>query len=44
MVIIIRKVYKNSSTKQKLITIPKDADINSGDYVLIEKVFKTKNG
>ncbi|MBS3749553.1 MAG: hypothetical protein KGY65_08335 [Candidatus Thermoplasmatota archaeon] len=32
-----RKVWKNRSNNQKLITIPKDSDIEEGDYVWIEK-------
>lgn len=35
---IIRKVWKNSQTEQKLITIPKDSDIQEGDYVQVIKV------
>jgi len=32
-----RKVWRNKSNNQKLITIPKDSDIEDGDYVWIEK-------
>ena len=32
-----RKVWKNKSNGQKLVTIPKDSDIQDGDYVWIEK-------
>jgi len=35
---IIQKVRKNSSNGQKIITIPKDCDINIGDYVRVFKV------
>lgn len=35
---IIMKVWKNKSRNQKLITIPKDCDIEEGDYVEIRKV------
>ena len=35
---IIKKVWKNKSNKQKLVTIPKDCEINSGDYVEIKKI------
>ena len=36
----IRKVWKNNSNGQLLITIPKDSDIDEGDYVKIKKVEK----
>lgn len=36
--IIIRKVWKAKSTNQLLITIPKDSEIEEGDYIKIEKV------
>ena len=36
--IIIKKVYMNKNTKQKLITIPKDCDLEAGDYVSVKKV------
>lgn len=32
------KVWLNKGNNQKLITIPKDSDIEPGDYVKIEKV------
>jgi hypothetical protein len=32
-----RKVWKNKANGQKLVTIPKDSDIEKGDYVWIEK-------
>lgn len=35
---IIKKVWVNKSNKQKLITIPKDSEIQEGDYVEIKKV------
>jgi len=35
---IIMKVWKNKIRNQKLITIPKDCDIEEGDYVEIKKV------
>jgi len=35
---IIRKVWKNNQTQQKLITIPKDSDIEDGDYVQVTKI------
>jgi len=35
---VIRRVYENKSTGQKLVTIPKDSDIQVGDYVKLEKV------
>jgi len=35
---IIMKVWKTKKNKQKLITIPKDCDIEEGDYVSVEKV------
>ena len=35
---IIRRVWKNKQIDQKLITIPKDCDIDEGDYVEIKKV------
>lgn len=37
---IIKKVYINKESKQKLITIPKDSDIEEGDYVQIYKIKK----
>jgi hypothetical protein len=35
---IIMKVWKNKLKNQKMITIPKDCDIEEGDYVKIIKV------
>jgi hypothetical protein len=35
---IIQKVWKNKGANQKLVTIPKDCDIEEGDYVSIKKV------
>ena len=35
---IKRKVWVNKGNGQKLITIPKDSDIEDGDYVWIEKI------
>lgn len=35
---VIRKVWSHKSTKQKLITIPKDSYIEIGDYVEVIKV------
>ena len=35
---IIKQVYFHSKAKQKLVTIPKDSDIQAGDYVSIKKV------
>ena len=35
---VIMKVWKNKAKNQKLITIPKDCDIQDGDYVEIKKV------
>jgi len=35
---IIMKVWKNKANDQKLITIPKDCDIEEGDYVEIKKM------
>lgn len=35
---IVRKVWKNRSNDQLLITIPKDFDIQEGDYVKVSKV------
>jgi len=37
---IIKVVYENIGSKQKLVTIPKNCDIKPGDYVFIEKVRK----
>lgn len=35
---VIMKVWKNRIKNQKLVTIPKDCDIEEGDYVEIKKV------
>lgn len=35
---IIMKVRQNKATGQKLITIPKDCDIEDGDYVEVKKL------
>ena len=35
---LIMKVRKNKSSEQKCVTIPKDEDIQAGDYVRIIKV------
>jgi len=35
---IIMKVWKNRLNNQKLITVPKDCDIQEGDYVEITKI------
>lgn len=35
---IIMKVWRNKQINQKLVTIPKDCDIEEGDYVEIKKV------
>jgi len=35
---VIMKVWKNKAKNQKLITIPKDCDIQEGDYVEVKKV------
>lgn len=35
---VIRKVWLHKATNQKLITIPKDSYIESGDYVEVIKV------
>jgi virulence-associated protein VagC len=37
------KVWKNKSNGQKLVTIPKNIDINEGDEVLIEKSEENEN-
>ena len=36
--IIIMRVRTNKRTKQKTITIPKNCDIEEGDYVKVQKV------
>ena len=35
---IIMRVLKNKARNQKLITIPKDCDIEEGDYVEVKKI------
>jgi hypothetical protein len=35
---IVMKVWKNKTINQKLITIPKDCNIEEGDYVEIKKI------
>ena len=35
---IIQKVWKNKGANQKLVTIPKESEINEGDYVEIKKI------
>lgn len=35
---VIRKVWKNKKTNQKIITIPKDSSIQAGDYVEVKKI------
>ena len=35
---IIMKVWKNKLRNQKLITIPKDCEVEEGDYVEVKKV------
>lgn len=35
---VIMRVWRNKFNKQKLVTIPKDCDIEEGDYVKISKV------
>ncbi len=35
---IIRKVYENKQSKQKLVSVPSKSDIVKGDYVMITKV------
>lgn len=37
--VVIKKVWKKSND-QKMVTVPKDSDIEAGDYVRIEKVEK----
>jgi len=37
---MIKKVWKNTNNNQKLVTIPKNSDIEAGDYVSIKKVEK----
>ena len=38
--IIRRKVWKNKSNGQKLVTIPKDSNIEDGDEIIIKKAKK----
>jgi hypothetical protein len=33
-----RRVWQNKANKQKLVTIPKDCDIEPEDYVWVEKI------
>ena len=40
---IIKKVWKVKSTGTKYITVPKNCDINTGDFVELVKIEKTKN-
>lgn len=35
---IIVKVWKNRTVNQKLVTVPKDCDIEEGDYVELVKI------
>ena len=35
---VIMRVWKNKAKNQKLVTIPKDCDIQERDYVEIKKV------
>lgn len=35
---IIRKVWVNKSNGQKLVTIPKDCDIESGEHIEIKRL------
>lgn len=37
---IRRKVWQNKGNKQKLVTIPKDSNIETGDEVWLEKIQK----
>ena len=41
---VIAKVFLNKTSDQKLITIPKDCDIEAGDYVKIIKMKVIENG
>lgn len=41
---IIQKVFLLKFNNQKLVTIPKDCNIEPGDYVRIEKIEDKKNG
>lgn len=38
MTLIIAKVFSVKDNRQKFITIPKDCNIQPGDYVKIEKI------
>lgn len=35
---VVCKVYKNKTSKQKLVTIPRDSDIEDGEYVVVKKL------
>ena len=35
---IIKRVYRNKKSKQKLVTIPRGCEIHEGDYVEITKI------
>jgi hypothetical protein len=35
---IIRRVFMSRVNRQKMVTVPKDSDIEEGDYVEIKKV------
>ncbi len=35
---VIVKVWKNKGANQKLITVPKDCDIEAGDYIQLIKI------
>jgi len=35
---IIQRVWENKGNKQKLVTIPKDCEINTGDIIQINKI------
>ena len=39
----IKKVYKNKISKQKLVTIPKNSNIEEGDFVEIKKIESESN-
>jgi len=41
---VIVKVYLNKNSDQKLVTIPKDSQIEAGDYVKIIKMKVVENG
>ena len=41
---IIKKVWINKFNNQKCVTIPKDSNIQKGDYVFIDKVEGGKDG